>query len=106
MKEVEFVCVNSNFNDYTKKEDQDKLFENLKKIKKLIVYRQNFKNRDSLAAIINTKSKKEMLLIMREIKKCAEDNNVLVDFIQEVSSDFILAIKNESLENLNDFYKT
>lgn len=106
MRVVEFICVNSSIPDATTQNQQNNLFEGLKDVKKLVVYKQNYAKHNSLAAIINTPHKKEMLLIMREIKKCAQKHNVQVDFIQEVTRDFVNAVKSEKLECLTDFYKT
>ena len=106
MKEVEFVCVNEKFKNATKQEDQDKLFESLKTIKKIIIYKQSFENHNSLAVIINTPSKKEMLKILREIKKISKENNVEIDFTQDVSKEFMAAVKNKTLEYLTEVFKT
>ena len=105
-KEIEFVCVNPNFPNTTKQENQDKLFESLKTVESLIVYRQDFEEHNSLAVIINTPSKRKMLTILPQIKALATQCQVEVDFIQEVSNEFVSSVKNGTLEYLTDKFQT
>jgi hypothetical protein len=104
MKEVEFVCVNKN--NKTEQKNQDDLFESLKEINKLIVYREYLEKRNSLSAIINTPSKKEMLKTIKEIRVLANKNNIEIDFVQEISREFTVSIKEKNINNLDNFYIT
>lgn len=86
-KEIEFVCVNSNFESATHPESQKKLFKELQKIKNVIVLLQDWSDDDeqqiSMSAIYSNPADKSKIL--KAAKKC----NVEVDIIRDVDNMYV-----------------
>jgi hypothetical protein len=100
--EVEFVCYNSKMGSSTTKENQLKLYKELKKSTGLLPYMQDWSEGDdeqiSLAVIILTKN--QTVNYIDIIKKLAKENNIEIDIIDTVPERKIDEIMNGNLENL------
>ena len=101
--EIEFVCVNPNFCDATDQKDQDALFNALKSVPGIIVYRQDFDVHNSMAAIIQDESNTD---IPKKIQQLAKQHGVGIDLENDVSQDMIDDIVTGRLEGLIDYYDT
>jgi len=97
-KEIEFVCVNPAHNDATKQHEQDALFQALKDVPGVIVYRQDFDIHNSMAAILKSNAD------VKEIKALAKKHNVKIDLTKNVSDRFIDALYTGDLEGVTDWY--
>lgn len=96
--EIEFVCVNDSFPDATKQEQQDELFDALRQVPKVLVYRQDFGEHNSMAVIVRDED------AIPAIKRLAQENNIAIDLYNDVSERFIDSIYNNTLEGLVDWY--
>ena len=101
--EIEFVCVNPNFCDATDQKDQDALFNALKSVPGIIVYRQDFDVHNSMAAIIQDESNTD---IPEKIQQLAKQHGVGIDLENDVSQSMIDDIVTGRLEGLIDYYDT
>jgi hypothetical protein len=101
--EIEFVCVNPNFCDATDQKDQDALFNALKSVPGIIVYRQDFDVHNSMAAIIQDESNTD---IPKKIQQLAKQHGVGIDLENDVSQSMIDDIVTGRLEGLIDYYDT
>jgi hypothetical protein len=97
-KEIEFVCVNPAYDDATKQHEQDALFQALKDVPGVIVYRQDFDIHNSMAAILKSNAD------VKEIKALAKKHNVKIDLTKNVSDRFIDALYTGDLEGVTDWY--
>lgn len=100
LTEVEFVCVNDSFPDATKQEQQDELFDALREIPNILVYKQDFGEHNAMAAIVWDTDD------VSKVKAIASENGVAIDLIQPVSSNRVNDIYNNQLEGLTDWYAT
>jgi GNAT superfamily N-acetyltransferase len=96
--EIEFVCVNDAFDDATKQEQQDELFDALRDVQGILVYRQDFGEHNSMAAIIQDES------AIPEVERLAKENGVKIDMYNDVSERFIDSIYTGELEGLVDWH--
>ena len=101
--EIEFVCVNPSFCDATDQKDQDSLFNALKSVPGIIVYRQDFDVHNSMAAIIQDESNTD---IPKKIQQLAKQHGVGIDLENDVSLDMIDDIVTGRLEGPIDYYDT
>ena len=97
-KEIEFVCVNPAHDNATKQHEQDALFQALKDVPGVIVYRQDFDIHNSMAAILKSNAD------VKEIKALAKKHNVKIDLTKNVSDRFIDALYTGDLEGVTDWY--
>ena len=97
-KEIEFVCVNPAHDDATKQHEQDALFQALKDVPGVIVYRQDFDIHNSMAAILKSNAD------VKEIKALAKKHNVKIDLTKNVSDRFIDSLYTGDLEGVTDWY--
>lgn len=102
-KEIEFVCVNPSHSNATIQDNQDKLYELLKQVPGIVVYRQDFGEHNSMAAILKSTATAGTTA---KITALAKQADVEVDLNQEVSDQFVDSIYTGTLENLVDFYDT
>lgn len=101
--EVEFVCYNEKYKSSTTKQNQLKLYNDLKKVDGLLPYMQDWCEYDkgeqiSLAVILLDKTRQKELFLI--IKKLAEKNNVEIDLIDSVDDKKINDILKGDLENI------
>ena len=96
--EIEFVCVNDSFPDATRQEKQDELFNSLREVPGILVYRQDFGEHNSMAVIVRDESS------IPEIKRLAQENDIQIDLYKDVSERFIDSIYTNELEGLVDWY--
>ena len=101
--EIEFVCVNASFCDATDQKSQDALYQALKSVPGIIVYRQDFSEHNSMAAILKQGATKQTA---RQIATLAKKHNVGIDLENDVSNSFIDEIYNGTADGLIDFYDT
>ena len=101
--EIEFVCVNPNFCDATEQKNQDALFDALKSVPGIIVYKQDFDVHNSMAAIIKDEDDKNA---PAKIQQLAKQHGVGIDLENDVSQSMIDDIVTNSLEGLTDYYDT
>lgn len=101
--EIEFVCVNPNFCDATDQKKQDALFDALKSVPGIIVYKQDFDEHNSMAAIIKDEDDK---LAPAKIQQLAKQHGVGIDLENDVSQSMIDDIVTNRLEGLTDYYDT
>ena len=101
--EIEFVCVNPNFCDATEQKNQDALFDALKSVPGIIVYKQDFDVHNSMAAIIKDEDDK---LAPAKIQQLAKQHGVGIDLENDVSQSMIDDIVTNRLEGLTDYYDT
>lgn len=101
--EIEFVCVNPNFCDATEQKNQDALFNALKSVSGIVVYRQDFGVHNSMAAIIKDENDS---IAPKKIQKLAKQHNVEIDLENDISQDMIDDIITGRLERLIDYYDT
>lgn len=105
--EIEFVCVNKDVPGSTEPKDQDALFQSLKKVPGIVVYRQDFDEDEdqfsggkSLAVIIvkggNATAKK--------VKALAAQHNVKIDLISYNNDSFIDRLYNGSDPSVTDWF--
>jgi len=102
-KEIEFVCVNPSHSNATIQDNQDKLYELLKQVPGIIVYRQDFGIHNSMAAILKTTA---LPGTTAKIKALAKQTDVDVDLSQEIGDRAIDSIYTGTMDNLIDFYDT
>ncbi len=95
--EIEFVCVNPEFTDSTKLENQENLYQELKKLDGIYICRQDWSEYSpgqiSLSVIYENEKLKPKIL------KLAHKHNVLIDLEHEVSLDYLRSILDKSIEN-------
>ena len=101
--EIEFVCVNPNFCDATEQKNQDKLFQALRAVPGIIVYKQDFDAHNSMAAIIKDEADTDAPKL---IKKLAQQYKVAIDLENDVSQGMMDDIVSGRLEGLTDYYDT
>lgn len=101
--EIEFVCVNPNFCDATEQKNQDALFNALKSVPGIVVYRQDFDVHNSMAAIIKDENDN---IAPKKIQQLAKQHNVGIDLENDVSQGMIDDIITGRLEGLVDYYNT
>ena len=101
--EIEFVCVNPNFCDATEQKNQDKLFQALRAVPGIIVYKQDFDEHNSMAAIVKDEEDTDAPAL---IKKLAQQNKVGIDLENDVSQGMMDDIITGRLEGLTDYYDT
>lgn len=105
-RELEFVCVNSEFEGATPLEKQDELFDRLKKVPGVIVYVQDFsegeETQKSMAAIVKDGREKTF----QKIREIAANVGVELDLENEVEEGFIDDIVANRLEALDKWYDT
>lgn len=99
--EIEFICVNPNHCNATYQEDQNKLFHALKTVPGIIVYRQDFDEHNSMAAILKSDTDQNTV---RQIEQLAKKYNVGIDLENEVSDRFIDEIYSGTADGLMDWY--
>ena len=101
--ELEFVCVNPDFCDATEQKNQDSLFQALKAVPGVIVYKQDFDEHNSMAAIIKDEADKDAPKL---IKRLAQQNKVAIDLKNNVNQRRMDDIITGRLEGLTDYYDT
>jgi len=93
--EIEFVCHNSEHKNSTSKKNQKDLYEDLKKIKGLVPYMQDFSDDEhqqlSLAVIIENTD--ETLSLSNKVKELAKKHNVEIDLYNKRTEDQLWEIK-------------
>jgi hypothetical protein len=100
-KEIEFVCVNPKFCDATDPKNQEALFQSLKQVPGIIVYRQDFQVHNSMAAILKSSADRNTV---KQIKQLAKKHNVGIDLENNVSDRFIDSLYTDSAPNIIDWY--
>ena len=101
--EIEFVCVNPNFCDATDPKKQQALFNALKRVPGIIVYRQDFDVHNSMAAIIKDESDS---VAPEKVQQLAKQHGVGIDLENDISQSMIDDIVTGRLEGLIDYYDT
>ena len=101
--EIEFVCVNPDFCDATEQKNQDKLFQALRAVPGIIVYKQDFDVHNSMAAIIKDEEDTDA---PAKIQQLAKQHGVSIDLENDVSQDMLDDIATGRLEGLTDYYDT
>ena len=101
--EIEFVCVNPNFCDATEQKNQDKLFQALRSVPGIIVYKQDFDEHNSMAAIIKDEADTDAPKL---IQKLSQQYKVAIDLENDVSQGMMNDIVSGRLEGLTDYYDT
>ena len=101
--EIEFVCVNPNFCDATEQKNQDRLFQALRAVPGIIVYKQDFDEHNSMAAIIKDEADTDAPKL---IQKIAQQHKVAIDLENDVSQSMMDDIITGRLEGLTDYYDT
>ena len=101
--EIEFVCVNPNFCDATEQKNQDRLFQALRAVPGIIVYKQDFDEHNSMAAIIKDEEDTDAPKL---IQKIAQQYKVAIDLENDVSQSMMDDIITGRLEGLTDYYDT
>ena len=102
-KEVEFVCCNPSVPDATSPKKQRLLMNSLSSIPGLHVYRQDFGNQQSLAAIIKYDAPKDTI---RTIKTLAKRHGVAIDTVNDVTESFVDSVVRKDLEGITHYYST
>jgi len=101
--EIEFVCVNPNFCDATEQKNQDRLFQALRAVPGIIVYKQDFDEHNSMAAIVKDEADTDAPKL---IQKIAQQHKVAIDLENDVSQSMMDDIITGRLEGLTDYYDT
>ena len=101
--EIEFVCVNPKFCDATEQKNQDRLFQALRAVPGIIVYKQDFDEHNSMAAIIKDEADTDAPKL---IQKIAQQHKVAIDLENDVSQSMMDDIITGRLEGLTDYYDT
>lgn len=102
-KEVEFVCCNKTAPDATKPGDQHALMVSLSSVPGLHVYRQDFGDQQSLAAIIKHDAPKHT---MQTIGNLANRHGVKIDMVSDVDEQHIDNVVNRGLEGITHYFNT
>ena len=97
-KEVEFVCVNDQFDNVTSQDSQNALYNALRSIPDIIAYKQDFGEHNSMAVITHDEED------LNSIKQLAQQHGVKIDLINDISSRFVNSIYDNELEGLTDWY--
>lgn len=109
-KELEFVCVNSSTPNATSKKNQDALYDALRSVPNIIVYRQDFSDEDhteiSMAVVFASHDSDLNKQALNSVKKLAKKYNVSIDLIEPIPDRRIDSIYREDLENLKDWFYT
>ena len=87
----------------TDQKSQDALYQALKSIPGIIIYRQDFDEHNSMAAILKQGATKETA---RQIATLAKKHNVGIDLENDVTNNFIDEIYKGTADGLIDFYDT
>ena len=105
--EIEFICVNKDVPGSTDPKDQEALFQSLKKVPGIVVYRQDFDEDEdqfsggkSMAAIIVKGGNSTV----KKVKALAAQHNVKIDLINQTSDSFIDRLYNGSEPSVTDWY--
>ena len=101
--EIEFVCVNPKFCDATEQKNQDRLFQALRAVPGIIVYKQDFDEHNSMAAIVKDEADTDAPKL---IQKIAQQHKVAIDLENDVSQSMMDDIITGRLEGLTDYYDT
>ena len=102
-KEIEFVCCNPDYPTATKPESQHALMNALSSVPGLHVYRQDFGDQQSLAAIVKHDAPQHT---MRTINSLAKRHGVSVDMVNDVDDKHIDNVVNRDLEGITHHYST
>jgi hypothetical protein len=102
-KEVEFTCCNRSFPNATQPEQQKALMNALSSVPGLHVYRQDFGDQQSLAAIIKHDAPKHT---MRTINSLARRHGVDIDMVNDVDESHIDNVVSRNLEGITHHYST
>lgn len=90
-KEIEFVCVNSGFDDATNDEKQLALKQELQKIPGVVVLHQDWSEGDnqqlSLAAIVT--DRENYRTIAKTIRQLAAKHGIAIDMINDVDDNYV-----------------
>lgn len=102
-KEIEFVCCNPEFNNATSPERQHSLMNALSSVPGLHVYRQDFGDQQSLAAIVKHDAPKHT---MRTVTSLAKRHGVKVDMVNDVDEKHVDNVVSRGLEGITHHYST
>jgi hypothetical protein len=102
-KEIEFVCSNAEFKNATSPESQHSLMTALSSVPGLHVYRQDFGDQQSLAAIVKHDAPKHT---MRTVTSLAKRHGVNVDMVNDVDDKHVDNVVNRDLEGITHHYST
>jgi hypothetical protein len=102
-KEIEFVCCNPDYPNATKSTNQHALMNSLSSVPGLHVYRQDFGDQQSLAAIVKHDAPKHT---MRTVISLAKRHGVNVDMVNDVDDKHIDNVVNRDLEGITHHYST
>jgi hypothetical protein len=102
-KEIEFVCCNPDYPNATKATSQHALMNSLSSVPGLHVYRQDFGDQQSLAAIVKHDAPKHT---MRTVTSLAKRHGVNVDMVNDVDDKHIDNVVNRDLEGITHHYST
>lgn len=102
-KEVEFVCCNSSAPNATNPESQHALMNALSSVPGLHVYRQDFGDQQSLAAIVKHDAPKHTI---KTISSLAKRHGVAIDMVNDVDERHIDRVVQRDLEGITHHYST
>jgi hypothetical protein len=95
-KEIEFVCVNSEYSESTDINKQEQLYHDLKKIEGIYPLLQDWSDENQTQISMSAIILKNNTNLINQIKKLAEQHGVEIDMINTVSGDYVnRAIKGE-----------
>lgn len=103
MKEVEFVCCNPSFKDATPPHKQEALMNSLSSVPGLHVYRQDFGDQTSLAAIVKPDAPKHT---MQTIQSLSKRHGVPIDMVNEVDDRHVDNVVTRDLEGITHYFST
>ena len=102
-KEIEFQCVNPAFKNSTTPQSQKALMESLSSVPGLHVYRQDFGDQQSLAAIIKNDAPAHTA---QTVAKLAKRHEVGIDLVNDVDESHIDNVVRRDLEGITHYYST
>jgi hypothetical protein len=103
MKEVEFVCSNPSFEDSTPPHKQEALMHSLSSVPGLHVYRQDFGDQTSLAAIVKHDAPSHT---MQTIQSLAKRHGVSIDMVNDVDESHVDNVVTHDLEGITHYFNT
>jgi hypothetical protein len=106
-REIEFVCVNSDFPEATSRKSQQRLLDALRAVRGILVYRQDFSDSShtevSMAVVVLGRP---VAPIARQVQSIAQIIGVPVDVTGELSEQKLAQILASRLPNLLDWCET
>lgn len=101
--EIEFACCNKDFSGATQPEQQASLMKALSSVPGLHVYRQDFGDQQSLAAIVKHDAPKHTI---KTISSLAKRHGVAIDMVNDVDERHIDRVVQRDLEGITHHYST